>query len=258
MTNRCFNSCRRRPRRAPDRPGRGAAAPRGAHRVPRAFLLACLAAVSAALYAGCARYAPAPPVPQPPILPEKTVLGIHLETRENITPDFYYYAALELIKQGEQDDATGPRPLLSGEDRARDWDYYIRVHAGVITELIIDEPADLDSEPEPFAQSTRYRSASIGGKTIDLELVLDELSAPVPGTIWLNFVTSRAPLSSTEAVVEVIDNLRTPYLDINTALLGVPISGATNPNVDTLPLPDDRQEDFPADIASWSVRLDLK
>jgi len=199
------------------------------------------------LLEGCSRYAPVPQIPR------RKVLRISLTTRENVGSDVYYYIAMEFPPDN---DGEGPRAILSRERSGEDWTYYIRLFDYQFTEKFIKtRPQDLDALPDPFGSSRLYDSY-VSGKYIQVDIYLDELikPLPVPDEIWLNFITSRAPLTSAAVNVRVIDALKSPGLMIRTSQVGQLISNDQYPNIDSPDLTD--EGDFPADIVSWWLRID--
>ena len=197
------------------------------------------------ILAGCSKYAP---VPEPP---KRKVLRISLTVREDVNADFFYYIAMEIPPDN---DGEGPRAILSGERRGEDWTYYLRLYNFNFSEMYIFEPADLDAAPDPFYLSPRRYSSYVYGKNIRVDFYLDKLLYTPSEEIWINFITSRLPLTSGAVNVEVIDALKSPGLSIRTSNAGQLITNDQYPNIDTPVVTE--EENFPADIVSWWLRID--
>lgn len=197
---------------------------------------------------GCSRYAAVEQIPK------RKIVRIDINLRQTPTANFYYYFVFEIPDNG---DGIGPRAILSGEERARDWSYYVRFNNGFFYEKQIVTLNDRDDIPDILnSSSERYFAAYRTGSTLHIELWMDKLASPIPAEIRMNSITSAAPLTAADTNVAAIDSLRSPFLVINTNQLGTPIRSGEYQNIDTQPVQD--TANFPADITGWTVVVEEK
>jgi len=205
-----------------------------------------LSAVVLLIVSGCARYAPVPPP-----APKDKILTITLYTEQDVTDEFYYYIAFDIPSAAGSE---GPYPDLSGEDMARNWDYYVLLKDRLFFENVIRDEEDIWDEPTIFgATSDRYYDSYLSGNIIRIRVQLNQIRTG-NFNFKLNFITSREPLNPDEEYyVDVID-----YLEKNTVFsisseAGSQAYSAQYPNINTNVTDPD---DLPADIVNWILRID--
>jgi hypothetical protein len=195
--------------------------------------------------AGCARYAPVPPV-----IPKRLMLDITLKTAAAFSSDFYYYIVLDTSGSAASD---GPHEELSGENRAKNWSYYIVYHSGFM-ESAINTVQDIDLNPSPFnLSSSHYYDASAASDTIRVSLYLDTLIT-TDRTLRFNFITSRDPINSPDRNdIVPVDYLSPPYFSLASNRYPWHATSAGYPQI-SLHTPPGANEK-PADIISWTVDI---
>ncbi len=214
-------------------------------------IIATLAAiVSLALtLTGCSRYAPVPS----PVITSK-ILELSLTTAAPVdTANFYYYIVFDT--SGDTTSA-GPYPNLYGTERARNWDYYIRLHDNLFTEKIITTQTDADATPSLFDNnSTRCYSVSASGSNITLQIRLDEIPDVASQSIRLNFITSTQPVTPTDIPITATDYLYSPAFAFS-PIVGIIADSSQYAAVSSHTVSDAAYN--PADITSWTLRVTEK
>ncbi len=193
---------------------------------------------------GCARYAPVPPPP-----PKDRILEIRLVTAEPVSPDYYYYIALNT---DNDPDVDGPWQYLSGADRAKDWSYYIVLKDGYFSENIIANEEDRDNEPTLFNNtSSRYYYTTVSGTSITVRMLISNFIADNIA-IKMNFITSLLPLTPTDEVIEALDYIKPTFFSV-TNRDGELINYTNYPAVSDHAVAGD--DNKAADIVAWYVRI---
>jgi hypothetical protein len=183
-----------------------------------------LLVVFSAIFAGCSRFAPTTPQP-----PKRQIMEITLKTAARVSDNYNYYIAFETANPLSPE---GPRPVLSGAERGKNWSYYIRLNNRVFSEKIIANTQSIDEEPMLFNfSSPRYYQASFSSDTIFVALYLDQID-PTDNPISFNFITSELPLTPTTDFIPAIDYLIqpritfTPFTGINASDSLYPLSSS--------------------------------
>lgn len=211
---------------------------------------------------GCARYAPAAPVP-----PRSKVLTVYIDLAKPVANDIYYYIALDLSNNANSE---GPLPYLSAEDMGKNWSYYVMYYKGEFKEKIItaaNATNDLLAPGDIFSDiSPRYYDAYIvpnlpadtnipetHGRIV-ARIYLDALKTG-SYNIKLNFVTSRQPFTDTRDAISVIDYLAAPRLTISNADFALAVSA--NHRYLDFTRANLLDEDKPGNVLEWYVKVDL-
>jgi len=136
-------------------------------------------------------------------------MEITLTAGANIRSDIYYYIVFETANPLSAD---GPRPILSGAERGKNWSYYIRLYNGVFTEKVISNINSIDEEPDLFnSNSPRFYQAAYSNNTIYVNVFIDQFaSATEP--LSFNFITSLQPVTATQEAIPAIDYLGQPRI----------------------------------------------
>jgi hypothetical protein len=208
----------------------------------RERLVALAAALfAAAVVSGCARYAPSPL----PSIPKYRVVEFNLKTASPVSSDYFYYIALDI---GPSLSEEGPREILSGPDRAKNWEYYIRLYDGVFTEKIISVPEDIDEEPEVFNHnSPRFELAEVSGNSIKVILRTAGLIAD-NANVKFNFVTGYFPIRDNDS--PALDFLTQPLITFQTRL-----NNYTDDDLNAFISTHQNEQHPAADIDEWSVEV---
>ncbi len=196
---------------------------------------------AAAVVSGCARYAPSPL----PTTPKYRVIEINLKTAAPVSSDYFYYVALDI---GPTMSEEGPREILSGPDRAKNWEYYIRLYDGVFTEKIISAAEDIDEEPEVFNHnSPLFELAEVSGNSIRIILRTAGL-IPDNAYIKFNFVTGYYPIRDNDS--PALDFLTQPLITFQTRL-----NNYTDNDLNAFISTRQNEQHPAADIDEWTIEV---
>ncbi|HOC93909.1 MAG TPA: hypothetical protein PKH33_16295 [bacterium] len=197
--------------------------------------------LAAAAISGCSKYAPTPLSS----IPKYRVIEINLKTASPVSSDYFYYIALDI---GPTLSEEGPREILSGPDRAKNWEYYIRLYDGVFTEKIIFVPEDIDEEPDVFNHnSPRFELAEASGNSIKVILRTAGL-IPDAENIKFNFVTGYYPIRDNDS--PALDFLTQPLITFQTRL-----NNYTDNELNAFISTHQNEQHPSADIDEWSIEV---